>query len=176
MPRIDDLELTTVMDALPHLLAAEEADVERSAPTMSASDAFDIALRRSLAKLRFELNQETFERLRWRLSMLRAENQLARADAAASRMERNSILAWSDARRAARAGSRAPASRTFKADRDVLWTVMAVEGLTPAGSRRGGCLVFSSDETVTCVWDFPQDWRSLTDAELNAVRRQRTRP
>jgi hypothetical protein len=175
MPRSDDHEITSVMNALPAVLAGEEAAVERTMPRMSPSEAFDTALRRSLARLRFELNQETFERLRWKLSMLRAESQLARADAAAARITSDSIMAWSGALRDARAGGRAPMSRTFQADFGVLWTVSALEGLTPVGSSRVGCLVFSNEETVTCVWDFPQDWLSLSDGDLDAVRRQRIR-
>ena len=38
-----------------------------------------------------------------------------------------------------------------------------------AGARRDRCLIFESDLAWRCVWAFPDNWRSLSDAELERL-------
>ena len=41
------------------------------------------------------------------------------------------------------------------------------EGVT--GARAPSCLVFSTDRGFTRLWNYPENWMDLTDAELKAL-------
>ncbi|MEO6526236.1 MAG: hypothetical protein ABIP93_06400 [Gemmatimonadaceae bacterium] len=79
MSQIDERRVAEVMVVLPNVLAREELVVQRTLPRLSPADALDTALKRSLTYLRFELNQDSFEHLRWKVAMARAESQRLRA-------------------------------------------------------------------------------------------------
>ena len=81
MAHIDEGELARVMEVLPEVLAREEMAVQRCLPRLSPADALDAALKRSLAQLHFELSQESFEQLRWKVATTRSEHQRVRARA-----------------------------------------------------------------------------------------------
>jgi hypothetical protein len=64
-------------------------------------------------------------------------------------------------------------SRTYTGEHGITWTVSALTTLTPADPRHASCLVFTSEEAVLCVWEYPTNWRDLPDAELDALRKGR---
>ena len=91
MNRIDEQEIARVMAALPDVLAREELVVHRSLPQLTPCDAFDTALTRALFRLRFELDRETVEYLRWKVTMNRAENDRRRSAAAITFRDRREV-------------------------------------------------------------------------------------
>ena len=174
MSHIDSGEVDRVMRALPEVLAQEELVVHRTLPRLSPADALDTALKRSLARLRFQLNQDTFEYLRWKVSSARDESERLRASMTLSKenamLQRAAML-----RRRESPGStpRSRCTRTFKSEYGVVWTVSALTTLTPSDPQHATCLVFSSEETVTCVWEYPERWSELSDGELDTLRQRR---
>ena len=46
------------------------------------------------------------------------------------------------------------------------WSVVEVDAATVPGARGSYCLLFTREECVRRVWDYPADWQSLDDAEL----------
>ncbi|MDB4882686.1 MAG: hypothetical protein JWL95_1452 [Gemmatimonadetes bacterium] len=174
MSEIDEDEVARVMKVLPEVLAHEELVVQRTLPRLSAADALDTALKRSLVRLRFELNQDSFEYLRWKVTMARAETQRLRAAAALTQENAQITAAQSQSMRDHPGSTpRNFRTRTFRNEHDIVWTVSALNTLTPTDPRHSTCLVFSSEESVVCVWEFPDDWCDLSDAELDELRRQR---
>ena len=173
MSQIDEAEVARVMEVLPEVLAHEELVVQRTLPRLSAADALDTALKRSLIRLRFELNQASFEHLRWKVSMSRAENERLRSVAAIA--QENAQLTAAHARNLRErrgSGLRDFRTRTFKSEYGVVWTVSALNTLTPTDPQHATCLVFSSEESVVCVWDYPSDWSDLSDDALDDLRRR----
>ena len=59
-------------------------------------------------------------------------------------------------------------SRQFFAADFSGWTVTEIAGNVPArpGQR---CLAFASSDTIRRVWDYPADWRALSDTQLEAL-------
>ena len=49
------------------------------------------------------------------------------------------------------------------------WSVVEVDAATVPGARGSYCLLFTREECVRRVWDYPADWQSLHDAELAAL-------
>lgn len=45
------------------------------------------------------------------------------------------------------------------------------DGVT--GARRPACLVFSTDLGFTRLWDYPENWMDMTDAELETLSEYR---
>jgi hypothetical protein len=174
MSHIDEGELARVMEVLPAVLAREEMVVQRCLPRLSPADMLDAALKRSLARLRFDLSQDSFEHLRWKVAMARAEHQRLSARA---RLAQEGAMASATQSRAAREelGStpRRFQSRTFMSEHGITWTVSELTTLTPTDPHHATCLVFTSEEAVLCVWEYPANWRELPDAELDALRKRR---
>lgn len=79
MSHVDVQQIASVMDALPRILEHEELAVRRCLPRLAPADVLDTALRRSLACLHFDLDQESFEYLRWKVALSRAEGVRLRA-------------------------------------------------------------------------------------------------
>src|SRR5512132_242689 len=75
MSHIDEGELARVMEVLPDVLAREEMVVQRCLPLLSSADVLDAALKRSLTRLRFQLDQDSFDLLRSKVAMARAEHR-----------------------------------------------------------------------------------------------------
>ena len=165
MTLIDEQEIAKVMAELPDVLAREELVVQRTLPRLSPADALDTALKRSLARLRYELSRESFEYLRWKVSVARAESERLRHAAAIG-----STLAQLHPRGIARHSTQ---TRTFTCDCGSIWTVSELNTLTPTDPTHTTCLVFSSEESVACVWDYPSNWLELPDEDLDAIRRDR---
>jgi hypothetical protein len=89
------MTLTALPRAIPEcrddVLAREELVVHRSLPQLPPCDALDIALTRALSRLRFELDRETLEYLRWKVAMNRAENDRRRSAAAIPFRDRREV-------------------------------------------------------------------------------------
>jgi hypothetical protein len=62
-----------------------------------------------------------------------------------------------------------PPAREFIDARHVLWCVYESPRPCADGTPRPGSLIFESDAAIRRVRDFPADWRTLTDAELEAL-------
>lgn len=184
MSNVDVLTAAKVLEELPPVLRAEELAVQRTLLRISAADALDTALRRALARLRYEVNRETFEYLRWKVQQTQSENAKRRdafEKAAAARasaslpsgitMSRESHDRLpADVARAV-ATARATASRAYRDESGLVWTV--TELVTGADDKaRARCLVFSSEEVVTCRWQYPVYWNDLSDGLLDALRKQ----
>src|SRR4051812_11618047 len=167
MAHIDEGELARMMEVLPDVLAREEMVLQRCLPTLAPADVLDAALKRSLARLRFELNQDSFEYLRWKVAMSRAEHERLTARA---RMLQESSRSSSTQSRAIREDlsgkQRALQPRTFTGEHGITWTVSTLNSRAPQDARHSTCLVFSSEAGVSCVWDYPANWRDLSDDAL----------
>jgi hypothetical protein len=174
MSQVDTKTVERAIRALPGVLAHEELVVERTLPQLTPAEALDTALRRSLMRLRFELNQASFEFLRWKVATARAENERLRArlthsfESAMLEFVPSSLPLEPPA-----STERTWRIRTITDEHGVLWTVSALSTLTPTDPELGTCLIFSTDDSVACVWDYPDNWTDLSDAELDALRRNR---
>jgi hypothetical protein len=49
------------------------------------------------------------------------------------------------------------------------WSVVEVDAGAVPGARRPRCLVFTREDCLRRVWDYPADWRTLDDAGLAAL-------
>ena len=49
------------------------------------------------------------------------------------------------------------------------WSVVEVDARGVPGARGARCLVFTRQDCVRRVWDYPADWRTLDDAALAAL-------
>lgn len=49
------------------------------------------------------------------------------------------------------------------------WSVVEVDAATVPGARGSHCLVFTREDCVRRVWDYPADWQSLDDDGLVAL-------
>ena len=58
--------------------------------------------------------------------------------------------------------------RTFSDAAGRPWTVHEVRAESALWARGPRCLVFASEAAIRRVWDYPEDWRRLSDAELEA--------
>ena len=58
----------------------------------------------------------------------------------------------------------APVAFVQRTDDHVLhWSVVEVDAATVPGARGSHCLVFTREDCVRRVWDYPADWQSLDD-------------
>jgi hypothetical protein len=172
MAHIDEGELARMMEVLPDVLAREEMVLQRCLPRLAPADVLDAALKRSLARLRFELNQDSFEYLRWKVAMARAEHQRLTSRARIVQESSKTSSVQPRVKREELSGmQRAFQPRTFEGDRGITWTVSTMNSSTPLDPGHSTCLVFSSEGGVTCVWDYPADWRELSDEALESLRK-----
>jgi hypothetical protein len=51
----------------------------------------------------------------------------------------------------------------------IRWQVDEVASADHPGAKQPRCLVFTSDTTMRRVYDYPADWRTLSESELFAV-------
>jgi hypothetical protein len=192
MGGVDVTAVAKVLSELSDVLPAEELIVQRTLPRISSADALDVALKRSLARLRYELNRESFEFLRWKVEQVRAESDRIRGARTATPLSRQRAATISSAHvapplpsapnRDARAGLAVEAARAlatatptacryYQDENRIVWTVTELAtGAQDSGRAR--CLVFSSEDAVTCLWTYPVYWNDLTDGLLDALRRQ----
>lgn len=56
-----------------------------------------------------------------------------------------------------------------RGDACVYWTVVEVDARAVPGAHGARCLVFSREDCIRRVWDYPADWRSLDSAALSAL-------
>lgn len=52
---------------------------------------------------------------------------------------------------------------------DEMWTVREMSAVRVPGSRGDYCLICESTTVVRRLWEYPDDWMSLSDAELLAL-------
>lgn len=184
MGNVDLLAVARLLAELPEVLPAEELAVQQSLPRISPADALDTALRRSIAHLRYELNRESFDYLRWKVEQTRVQSERVRSALASPRVSRETPDADKraapsrealrnlpvDAARAV-ATARTTACRSYVDARGNLWTVTEL-ATGAADGDRAKCLVFTSEESVSCLWRYPLFWDDLSDGLLDALRRQ----
>ena len=156
-------EDAALFDRLATELGGDAQAVRREAPDLGDEHVLDRALRIGLARLRREVSQKTFAYLKWRFDRAVAAAATARADAASLRD------ATASTRAQVRADRVAAGPRTFVDAAFHQWSVREIAAPDPSWARRPHCLLFSSEMAVRRVWDFPTDWRTLTDAELEAL-------
>lgn len=70
--RINVVKAETVLEQLPPVLERTLIDVRRRLPGAEEDEVLDRALRAAITELRFRMNIQTFEYLRWRVERLRA--------------------------------------------------------------------------------------------------------
>ena len=51
----------------------------------------------------------------------------------------------------------------------VLWCVVERDARRDPGARASRCLIFSCQESIRRVWNYPANWRELGDADLEAL-------
>jgi hypothetical protein len=61
------------------------------------------------------------------------------------------------------------AARTFRDGAHVTWSVAEFPAPAMHRPRGAACLIFWSHGAARRVWEYPCDWRTLPDAELEAV-------
>ena len=59
--------------------------------------------------------------------------------------------------------------RTYRDSDGCTWSVHEVAAGAVPWARGPRCLLFRSETAVRRVWHYPLDWRSLPDAELEAL-------
>ena len=171
MSDIDVDAVTRAMDSLPEVLEHEELAVLRTLPRLAPADVLDTALRRSLAKLRFELNQASFEYLRWKVALTRAEHERLRGTIALRRGAPPPADAPTSSDRPS--SERRARSRSFTSEDGVVWTAAVIHTLTPTDPAHASCLVFSSEQSVRYRWQYPSNWLELSDRALDDLRLDR---
>jgi hypothetical protein len=152
------IDVPTANGILPHLgdpqFAQREEAIASADPALSAADVLDLALAEAVLELRCTLNRQTFEFLKWKVVAARARAEAAREAIIEARAER--------------AAAQDRLSRHYHDAEWEVWSVTEIAG--NARSRPGArCLIFASATTVRRVWDYPPDWRELSDTELERL-------
>lgn len=62
---------------------------------------------------------------------------------------------------------------TFTSPDGTWWRVHEAKGELVPGSRGVRCLCFDSAWVIRRVWNYPDDWRKLSDTDLEALSWQR---
>jgi hypothetical protein len=144
-------------------IAPELADCERfvrdAEPSLNESEVLDRALRRAVARLRFDLASETFERLRWRFE--RAREETSRTRQAARDLRQTSAALRQES-------AEARLHRMFQDGNGMFWHVREVATLED-WARAPHCLVFEAESVVRRVWEYPLRWYALSDADLERL-------
>ncbi|MES2178617.1 MAG: hypothetical protein V4550_12230 [Gemmatimonadota bacterium] len=60
-------------------------------------------------------------------------------------------------------------SRVYSDPEQVVWRVFAQQSANTPGERAGVCLVFSSNDEVHRVWNYPTNWQTLDSRALTAL-------
>lgn len=155
MSDIDVLTAKDIFALLPEpLLASEERLVRHGSPTLDADAVLDLALQAAVVRLELTLTDEAFEHLRWKVIVHRSRAHVT--------IEKMPVT------RAAGALVRDTSSRAFRDAKGIQWTVTEGRCHGGAGADRP-CLLFSSDAAVRRVTTVPDDWLSMTDAELSTL-------
>ena len=104
--------------------------------------------------------------LQWYRGEWRAEGACLMAKNAAPQMQTSSLDSTPSRREST--VLRGPRMIRDSETGDVMTVVeRGAEGV--AGARAPRCLVFSTDRGFTRVWNYPENWVDLTDAELKAI-------
>ena len=154
---MSDIDVPVAAEILPLLdepLAKEERRLLMVAPELPPSEVLDRALRHAIVQLRYTVSVQTFEFLRWKVVVAR--------EAARRSLEASVTL------RAAREAAQEELTRQYLAVDFSRWSVTEISGNVPTrpGQR---CLIFASADAVRRVWNYPPEWRELTDAQLEAL-------
>ena len=176
-PIVADAALDAVYRTIAPEVRLRERALRAADPSLADAEVLDRALRQALAHFRFEAAQQTVAYLKWRTAQTRAAAAKTIAEASAT-------LAATAAARRARAEARAaslavPFEQTLEREEagprrytDLTgcpWSVYEVEARDTPGAKRDHCLLFCSEGVVRRVWHYPAEWRSLKDAELDAL-------
>jgi len=160
-------------------LGAWEAAVRTAEPSLPDAEVLDRALRHALTHLRQETGQQTLAYLRWRADQakanatatvaaaVRARDARAAARGAATAAAVTSALGRADAERPLSLADERP--RTFRDAAGCTWSAHEVAAGAVPWAHGPRCLLFGSETVVRRVWDYPPDWRALSDAELEAL-------
>ena len=66
-----------------------------------------------------------------------------------------------------------PTRRDFISADGTQWCVHERDASGMAHARGARCLVFETGNVLRVVWNYPRDWRTLSDAELEVLSRSR---
>ena len=66
-----------------------------------------------------------------------------------------------------------PTRRDFVSADGTQWCVHERDASGMAHARGARCLVFETGNVLRVVWNYPRDWRTLSDAELEVLSRSR---
>lgn len=136
------------------ILDTEERRVRSASPELDDGAVLDLALAAAIARLRFTLNRETFDYLRWKVTIAR---ETARARIEESRAAREE-----------RAREHACHARSFRDGTGVTWTVTEVRSYAgPVRPQRA--LLFVSEAAVRRVTRVPDDWEDMSEPQLLAL-------
>ena len=155
---MSEIDVPAANEILPNLgdppLAEREVAISRADPNLSAADVLDLALTEAILELRYTLNRQTFEFLKWKVVAARATARRARDAMIASRADR--------------IATRERLARRYRDSDWEIWSVTEITGNSgaPAGAR---CLIFTSATMMRRVTEFPENWRELSDAELEQI-------
>lgn len=155
---MSEIDLESATEILKHLqdpaLSDRERQISAREPALGSGEVFDLALESAVLTLRYSLNRQTFEYLRWKVIAAR-ETMLA-------------TLARIEAGRAERNGKQDPVSRSFIDQEWRRWTVTEIKA-SECLSQGRRCLIFESDDSLRRVWDFPADWLDLDSPALERL-------
>jgi hypothetical protein len=160
-------------------LSAREAAVRTAEPSLPDPDVLDRALRHALAHFRHEAGQQTLEYLRWRTEQTNADAVATVTASVRARQARAAIRAAVVAPDAALLRGPADAERplgvaddrprTFRDAVGCAWSVHEVAAGEVPWAHGPRCLLFGAETAIRRVWHYPPDWRSLSDAEPEAL-------
>lgn len=60
-------------------------------------------------------------------------------------------------------------ARGFADEQRTPWTVREIDASHVPGARAARCLIFESPGLIRRLWSYPPDWRTLPDADLEAL-------
>jgi hypothetical protein len=153
--------------------------VRAAEPSLPDPEVLDRALRRALAHFRHDAGQQTLTYLQWRTEQATASAQATVAASVAARQARAEMRSGAttpapttpptvaDAERALPLADERP--RTFRDGVGCVWSVHEVSAGAVPWAHGTRCLLFGSEAAIRRVWHFPAEWRTLSDAQLEAL-------
>lgn len=169
---MDEAGVTALYELVAPEVPAWETTIRDAEPALPDVEVLDRALRAALARHRYEIASDTFACLLQRVERARAEadeSHAASVVARQARAEARMLAAASDAIAGASSSAWPVARRTFHSADRRLWVVHEVSVAASLWVRAPRCLVFQSETAIRRVWDYPIEWPTLSDAELEAL-------
>lgn len=88
----------------------------------------------------------------------------------ADRYPMHAAIRWGQFHRLGRPRDRAPVEYVQRIDDAwVQWSVVEVDATAVPGARGARCLLFSRQDCIRRVWNYPDHWRTLDAEELTAL-------